>query len=154
MPALDCESAWVTTILWPRMPPAALISSTARSMPFFQLVPTVAPPPDSSATSAIWMSWARLDVATARARSPSPAAAIVLMFVPPVYVGAYAGSGRVGAAFSICHHFVEGGRHRLDRRPDADEELESVGRLKHGEVATRHGPRSGRLRRDKQRSPQ
>jgi len=28
----------------------ALISSMARSMPFFQLVPTVAPPPDSSAT--------------------------------------------------------------------------------------------------------
>src|ERR1700690_2945233 len=34
------------------MPPLALISSVARSIPFFQLVPTVAPPPDNSATSA------------------------------------------------------------------------------------------------------
>src|ERR1700724_3218851 len=34
------------------MPPLALISSTARSMPFFQLLPTVAPPPDNSAALA------------------------------------------------------------------------------------------------------
>src|SRR5262245_24344808 len=45
-------------IFLPRMPPAALISSTASVEPFFQLAPTVAPPPDSSMMLGILISWA------------------------------------------------------------------------------------------------
>src|SRR4051794_40493075 len=53
MAGLDCVSAWVISIVRPRMPPRALISATARSAPFLKFVPTVAPPPESSPTLAI-----------------------------------------------------------------------------------------------------
>ena len=54
-PGLLCVSAKVTSIFWPRTPPAALISLMARSMPFLKLVPAVAPVPDSS-----WMEVMRM----------------------------------------------------------------------------------------------
>ena len=73
MPGLVCVSYGLTSILRPSMPPLALISSIARSMPFFQLVPTAAPPPDSSATSASLMRLiARTPAAVAKAsRAPA-----------------------------------------------------------------------------------
>ncbi len=49
---LDCVSAFSSTILRPRMPPAALISFTASSTPFLNCVPAVVPVPESSTTLA------------------------------------------------------------------------------------------------------
>src|SRR5690242_9977057 len=43
--AVSTNSSW---IFLPRTPPEALISSTASDDPFFQLLPTVAPAPESS----------------------------------------------------------------------------------------------------------
>jgi hypothetical protein len=48
LPGSEPVSTNSSTIFFPRMPPAALISSTASEEPFFQLAPTVAPAPDSS----------------------------------------------------------------------------------------------------------
>jgi hypothetical protein len=48
MPGLLCVSTEITSILRPRMPPAALISLKASFAPLSKLVPAVAPPPDSS----------------------------------------------------------------------------------------------------------
>ena len=51
MPGLLCVSTEITSILRPRMPPAALISLKASLTPLSKLVPAVAPPPDSSTMS-------------------------------------------------------------------------------------------------------
>jgi hypothetical protein len=47
-PGLDCVSATWCSIFLPRMPPASLISLTAISTPFLNIVPDVAPAPESS----------------------------------------------------------------------------------------------------------
>ena len=52
-PGLLCVSAVVISMRRPRMPPAALISLTASSMPLRKFVPDVAPAPDSSTMLAI-----------------------------------------------------------------------------------------------------
>ena len=46
-------------IFLPRMPPEALISSTAMLEPFFHMAPTVAPPPESSMMLGMTISWAK-----------------------------------------------------------------------------------------------
>src|SRR5581483_7664607 len=66
-PGLDWLSMCVTTIFRPRMPPAALISCTARSTPFCQFVPDGAPGPDSSTVSiSLTVGWAAAGAAAAR----------------------------------------------------------------------------------------
>src|SRR4249920_157447 len=68
LPGSEPVSTNSSTIFLPRMPPAALISSTASEEPFFQLAPTVAPAPDSSMMLGILMvSCAQADGATTRA---------------------------------------------------------------------------------------
>jgi hypothetical protein len=51
---LLCVSWLLSSILRPRIPPAALISFTASSTPFLKLVPAVVPVPESSTTLAIF----------------------------------------------------------------------------------------------------
>ena len=52
-----CVSRTVNSSLRPSTPPLALISLTARSMPFFMLLPTDAPAPDSSSRPTIGIGW-------------------------------------------------------------------------------------------------
>src|SRR3954470_4708059 len=84
-------------ILRPRTTPAALISPTARSTPFCQLVPETAPAPDSSAVSTSLMSCARAGRAARQMAAASAAPWSILMAFPPDLVG-WRDVGRRGAA--------------------------------------------------------
>src|SRR5262247_2737892 len=53
-PGLLCVSDWGASILRPRIPPLALISSIASTAPSRKLVPDTAPAPDSSMTIGIF----------------------------------------------------------------------------------------------------
>src|SRR5450631_3094345 len=122
-PGLDCESAWVTSSLRPRTPPLALISSIARSIPFFQLVPTVAPPPDSSATLASLMGAPDCANAAPVKTVASKTLAKIAGFIrfPPVIVRFIIASSAVllrsvRSGVSFCHHVVECNSHFGDGR--------------------------------------
>ena len=166
MPALDWESAWVTTIFAPRMPPLALISPTARSMPFFQFVPTVAPEPDNSATSArliVAADCAGQTAGNALANIAAPSAASLLFIRSSLALSSL--SNVLGCAMHVStalalgglphrDHPIEGRRHHRHRRRAAGENLERVHSLVDGELAPRHHLGALVARRAEQGRPQ
>src|SRR5215207_3150685 len=145
------------------MPPLALISATARSAPFLKLVPTVAPPPDSSPTFAILIGapvWASAAPPSPVARARAPA--IVHDFISAVLPLSYAARAPRADRLSGClrlrrapfHDGIERRAHHFARRPRAGKEFKGIQSLEDRQLAPGHHRRAAGPRGFQQRGPE
>src|SRR5262245_7524398 len=111
-PGLLCVSDWGATILRPRIPPLALISSIASTAPSRKLVPDTAPAPDSSMTIGIFTFCCAWAAPAPRQRAAARAATRMLISPPPLgmLAGASPGSQAAQAYLSLTGLGADVGR--------------------------------------------